>query len=385
MMYSLTPAKYVVEYLFSSVVIVDSELRPTRTTPAMSLSLLLAVFLYTFTLSNGFSPKSGILRSFYRMVDRFQRYSDDEIARLENERLRHLVLGGRDALTEPRVVTAFAILYEDVLPVRFGGDILFNLLDKAINNARVSSKRHVSPISLHKQENGGRGHAVGSKSRSVIKCILALKAKEEQSFTNESDKTKPALYDSLFYEIDANDDGRLSFEEFEAWVSSIPLTGEEENRLQNEWDPHEVFQEIDLNSDGTISHEEFKLWTTGVLGSLSKEECPRSALLELPVTPKTAEYRRRYLEMLRSFNEWERGFQSRCSEAEAQRMLRTRSTPSKDRVNHVIEGCFAGAKNPGVVKALGILYEDYLPLRLAGDTVFKLIMSRMDREVYQRA
>lgn len=40
-------------------------------------------------------------------------------------------------------------------------------------------------------------------------------------------------------------------------------------------------------------------------------------------------------------------------------------------------GCFAGAKNEGVVKALEILYIDYLPLRVAGDIIFKLMKKVM--------
>jgi len=40
-------------------------------------------------------------------------------------------------------------------------------------------------------------------------------------------------------------------------------------------------------------------------------------------------------------------------------------------------GCFAGAKRQGVVDALEILYEDYIPLRIAGDMIFKLVETAM--------
>ena len=80
------------------------------------------------------------------MVRRFQNYSDADIGSLASERLRLLLLGGREALlTEPAVVAAFEVLYEDVLPVRFGGDILFNLIDKAV----VQARRERSPSLLH--------------------------------------------------------------------------------------------------------------------------------------------------------------------------------------------------------------------------------------------
>lgn len=348
------------------------------------LPLLLAFLLVWLSISDGFSSKSSILRDFYRMVDRFQAYSDDEIALLKNERLRHLVFGGRDALNEPRVVNAFAILYEDVMPVRFGGDILFNLLDKAIGNARTVARgrsRGVAPAARAMSRSPVRPPVRG-KSRSIIRAILALKAQEDRDSSGESAPTNMELHEGLFSEIDANEDGRLSFEEFEAWVSSIPITSEEENRLANEWNPVEIFQEMDLNSDGSISQEEFKLWTTGAVSSLEKEGSYAGSLHDIPVPPKAAVHRERYLKMLRAFNDWERSFKSCCSDAEARKMMVDRVTPSSNRINHVIEGCFSGAKNPGVVKALGILYEDYLPLRLAGDTVFKLINNRVDRKVY---
>lgn len=349
----------------------------TRFTAHAALAFLLISLLSWLSICDGFSSKSSILRDFYRMVDRFQTYSDEEIALLENERLRHLVFGGRDALTEPRVVNAFAILYEDVMPVRFGGDILFNLLDKAIGNARAGARGRGAATTTRTLPRSLTRQPVGGKSRSIIRAILALKARED---TNSSISME--LCDSLFYEIDANDDGRLSFEEFEAWVSSIPVTSEEESRLSNEWNPAEIFEEIDLNSDGSISQEEFKLWTTGVVRTMERKSSYASSLHELPVPPKAAEYRKRYMKMLRAFNDWERSFKSCCSDAEARKMMLDRVTPPNNRINHVIEGCFAGAKNPGVVKALGILYEDYLPLRLAGDTVFKLINNRVDRKVY---
>ena len=60
---------------------------------------------------------SKVLKNFYCMLDRFKTYSNEDIKELENDRLKHLVLGGRDALSEPKVIKSFAILYEDLLPV----------------------------------------------------------------------------------------------------------------------------------------------------------------------------------------------------------------------------------------------------------------------------
>ena len=39
----------------------------------------------------------------------------------------------------------------------------------------------------------------------------------------------------------------------------------------------------------------------------------------------------------------------------------------------VLAGCFAGARVEGVVTALRIVYEDFSPLRMAGDLIFNLM------------
>ena len=101
------------------------------------ISLIYLIFLESYSYAN-----SVVQLKFKRMVARFQTYTDQDIFNLENNRLQHLIIGGKESLIEPKVVNAFCVLYEDILPVRFGGDILFNMLDKAITNA----KRKKSPI-----------------------------------------------------------------------------------------------------------------------------------------------------------------------------------------------------------------------------------------------
>jgi len=49
---------------------------------------------------------------------------------------------------------------------------------------------------------------------------------------------------------------------------------------------------------------------------------------------------------------------------------------SNERTRRIISGCFVGAHTPEIVQALKILYEDYLPLRWAGNFIFS-VMKRM--------
>lgn len=80
-----------------------------------------------------------------------------------------------------------------------------------------------------------------------------------------------------------------------------------------------------------------------------------------PVRERTAGDR--YDEMLRTFAEWAQG------DDEA-RLLASVDSP---RLRSVLAGCFAGAREAAVVRALRTLYEDHAPLRLGGDLIFGLM------------
>ena len=194
--------------------------------------------------------------------------------------------------------------------------------------------------------------------------------------------------DRLFAEIDRNGDGVLTFEEFRDWVSSVPLSAEEmglpsKSDVTETWSYMEnIFSLIDVNNDGTLtpgdthpfpsfspfhqtlSHpllpahpEEFRLWTTGSL-SQSDDECALedttlnpstrrtqqyNSLEDIPLSsPKAQRYRDRYLHMVHSFTLWEDKFKGLSGDTGS-----SSKSNSKARLTLIINGCFAGAKNPG--------------------------------------
>lgn len=221
---------------------------------APSSSSSLYAFLEPSSLCTG-SKKS---KKFYGMVQRFATYDDEDISSLESERMQTLILGGKEALYEPDVLRAFAILYEKSLPVRFGGDILFDMLDKMITDVRKS------------------------KEDGEVQC---------------------------------------AHQEVEA-VQEVPSSSSGKK----------------LALDAVIARHQY--------------------------TEEESAIHNRFLGMVETF--------SRASDRWAPK--------SKDNLSNldlVIMGCFAGAKNRGLVTALSILYEDYLPLRLAGDIIFKLVSKAM--------
>lgn len=308
---------------------------------------------------------SQLADKFSTMVERFSKYSNDEIRLLESDRLKHLVYGGREALNDTYVLQSFSILYEDILPVRFGGDILFNMIEKALQNAKKSKKSESSYSRSVKEDSTYVVTSIikeqpNSMQRRVISQIMSYALPEDLQ-----------RCDSLFSEIDSDCNGSISFEEFQAWVASIDIDDNSEGSIlqdENNWasSAENLFSVVDVNNDGTISYEEFKMWTTGlhsgeecdILSTLSIHDIPSSS-------PGTRKYRERYLHMIQCFSRW------------GENINALKKFDPNPRMNLVIQGCFEGAKNPGVVKALGILYEDYLPLRIAGDAIFKLMESKL--------
>ena len=243
---------------------------------------------------------------------------------------------------------------------------------------------------------------ISQTSKNMIRKLLLYSRDQENEERLEGLTDDTCCPVSLFGEIDRNNDGSVSFDEFQSWVSSIPLTDEENgSSLSTE----AIFEEIDTDNSGYLSLEEFQLWTKGCLldgEEVEKDDCSIESAIttllpefnysctldDIPTTPKTIKYRNRFKHMIKVFADWGSPIPVSTSSNSNQKNENDNNNniemmvfPSSmdERIRAVVDGCFVGAKNPGVVKSLGILYEDYLPLRLAGDVVFKLVESSMSK------
>ena len=347
--------------------------------------------------------QNRITKRFDEMVDRFRTYTEVDINSLDNTRMQDLLRGGLDALNEPKVLTAFSVLYEDIVPVRFGGDILFNLLDKSILQARALNARRNragkvqsikteldTPVAVMTSSSSNVPLVInGNDEQHKVANISRLKMKLINQISKITERNPNECHTSyLFSEMDTDDDGGVSREEFMRWVESVLITDKEEtDGLDIDWEEYSagLYSEIDGNSDGTLSFGELKLWTTGLLKTtkvhhVNESNQPTDVLSV--TTPLSVEVdkvgsakkqlnviQKRYLYMVEKFILWEGKWSSDSS--------RGLSIRSPSRTDLVIMGCFAGAKRQGVVDALEILYEDYIPLRIAGDMIFKLVEKAM--------
>lgn len=318
---------------------------------------------------------SKLGEKFTSMVRRFNSYSEEDVEFLENDRLRNLVLGGKEALKEPKVLTAFYILYEDILPVRFGGDILFNILDKSISEARNrrmsfekfsvvqaiayanSSSKYSFPEQIVEEDFKS---PISPLKKKIISTILGI---SKRDFFDEDQCQCVATF--LFPQLDTNKDGNISKQEFQAWIENVIVTDQEMKMSLYKFEVEDIYNDIDADSDGRLTIEEFQLWTKGALEN--DFECEVDTELELPeMDERTKKFFDKYRSMVETFKS-----------AEGKWSLNQSGYDSASRREKIAFGCFAGAKNEGVVKALEILYIDYLPLRVAGDIIFKLMKKVM--------
>lgn len=137
---------------------------------------------------------------------------------------------------------------------------------------------------------------------------------------------------------------------------------------------HRAFQAPDRDRNGELKREE--LVVSALLDRVpTLADIPPSVELEAdgnisfeetenPEERKRTKHSGQFDSMVEQFSEWEAKILDAGGASVASGNARLRT---------VLNGCFVGARTPGVVEALRIVYEDYPPLRLAGDLIFRLM------------
>ena len=87
----------------------------------------------------------------------------------------------------------------------------------------------------------------------------------------------------------------------------------------------------------------------------------------IPLDQRKKKYSDRYDNMIVFFKEYEH-------------LLLPNSYNDYSRIELILQGCLAGAKNDSVVNALRVVYLDYSALRIAGNLIFKLVSVRFKKK-----
>jgi len=290
---------------------------------------------------NGIPPidpetQSKVEQEFYAMMREFSNFAPRDIASVANYRYRALFEGVAAATTEPQVVKAFAVVFEDLLPVRVAGRIIFGRLKQVMEASiekRVDMDKKLAGFTTNEIDEGRRAFSIldiDGEGELTIEQLV-----DSGIVETVAELLEYSSFDEFVEKLEKDDKGRMNFEKFMVSLQRCKDDGCHYNCNLNT-----VFTEIVKIMEPI---QEQKKKTT-----VSERKKKASA---------------KYDSMVVAFGEWEN------------------LVPEGDgRMIEVLRGCFAGAKNEKVLNALKIVYTDYSAIRIAGDLVFKLMRRLVGRK-----
>jgi hypothetical protein len=288
---------------------------------------------------------------FRGMLEFFANYSEADILSIADPRKRALFEGIAASSYSRPVYRAFEVLFEDLLPLRYAGRIIFTKLQEFMAASIEQRKTDIHYIV----------QVTGMSSKEDIRQLEEIRL----MFVSTASQMNGGLY--------------LTSEQL-AETGIITTTATEVLGMDSVDD---VCNHLDKTSSGKLTFVDLMVG----LWELANEHCglefcnPRvvlhNVLVELnehppPPTDLNARldsqrrrYSARYDEMVASFIEWKH--------------LLPPATEHENRRMEVVRGCFVGAELPKVVDALRVVYVDYVGLRVAGDIIFKLAATILNR------
>lgn len=286
------------------------------------------------------SSKAG--KRFEAMLTDFREHSAADINLVASPRFRALLKATSAAIDDKKVTEAFKVLYEDLGPVRVAGDLIFSKLGSEVNKSKASNA-------------ATNVRALGRDDS----CVVAAR--------------------KVFDAVDADDSGTVSSVELlnsdllRSLGQCADCTCEKKGSCQS---VSKFMDEIDkTHPEGELHFDEFLIASHHLLyegdASVSLfggEDCSEELVDELLNghegtigKDKADKYSKRFDAMCAEFDSWDSTDSS------------SKAKERNPRLALVLEGCFAGAKQPLVVDGLKILYMDFLALRMAGDLIFKIM------------
>lgn len=335
--------------------------------------------------SSSSSPtkKTKLALEFQSMMDEFASYTDRDIIAVPNPRYRALYYGAHAGYEEPRAYRAFEILYEDMLPIRLAGRMIYRHLKDAKERAvhsRLLEEEQIRRMlvetttgiqqmddpymddgrrlflaiqngssSSSSSEEGGNNHNNYVKGEYLTRNQLV-----------ESDIVSTLVELSEFHSLDdflaqfkLEDEGRLSFVNFMIGlveVMTLVTHNDESNNTTTTTTCNNmtfIVQEVELRMGRPMIQ----------IDQARNSHGRNNDIVSLPLhkNNKKRKHREKFDDMVMAFQLWE-----------------DRVPTREGRMPDVIRGCFDGAKNPQIVHALKILYLDFSAIRVTGDLVFQI-------------
>lgn len=306
---------------------------------------------------------SKLEAEFYSMMNVFATYTPKDIASVPDPRYRCLYEGVKEGSNEPLVMKAFAIVFEDLLPVRVAGRMIYRHLKTTMERSQKNSNLEENDL----MDKYGLDQNLINQGRITFTAIM----KQDQQYWYESCRQ-----------------GQITIDTFvETGIVDI-LTS-----LPNVDSFEDFIEAVDVDETETISFKQFVIGlhslsvranescggcgTASTLSNVFTDICRRIQSLngESRKLAANSKHGEKYEEMVHTFQDWEETIVPSLFTNTTTTHERTKS----GRMMEVLIGSFAGAKNEKIVLALKIVYIDYSALRLGGDLVFKLMKKIVER------
>jgi hypothetical protein len=317
---------------------------------------------FPYTLPDVDRDLTHLEKEFRNMFTEFACYTERDIMSVESPRLRALYEGVGASARDPAVYRAFEVLFEDMMPLRIAGRMIYNKLKQVMADAQIKREVQVESVAA---STGLEAHEVEVNRVAFLRLAAA----------SEQDSGEPELSIQQLIDTGIADTvvELLGFDNFDEFLQALDKNNSSNNNN------HKNNKKRNNSKKESVSFAELMIalqrcsresgdracQPATVLPELAKRMAASksaSNITTLPLDERKQKYSADYDAMLKAFGEWENAVPT-----------------GQGRMLDVLRGCFAGARNQKVLEALRIVYVDYSALRVAGNLIFKLMSALMAR------
>ena len=297
------------------------------------------------------TPLTPLALEFRNMMEHFANYRQADVLALADPRKRALFEGIAASSYARPVYRAFEILYEDLLPLRYAGRLIYPKL-QAFLQASVQQREEEMQVILN-------ATGISSANEDDIQRILEIRlmfVTTASLLNGDSYLTLDQLAETGIISTTATE--VLGLDHVDDVLSRLDVSGTGRitfcNLLLGLWELSNDYCGLELCNPQVVLHN--------LLVELNEHPPPMNTTNDLVarLDSNRQRYSQRYDEMVASFVQWKDLLPENKD-----------GLPESRRVQ-VVRGCFAGAEIPPVVDALRVVYVDYAALRVAGDIIYKL-------------
>ena len=302
-----------------------------------------------YILPSRVGQMSRLETEFRDMLAHFSNYSMRDLYALKDPRMRTLVHGVAASGDDKEVYRAFEILFEDLLPLRVAGRLVFKqlraMMDRCIQE-REEQIEHVAQATALDPRDIEEARIVFFEVASKLNHDVYLTPEQltaTRMFYTIHRRLNVESPSELVQKLDRQGNRKIGLEDF---LIGLHQCAEDQCEIeQNECYAIQVVHELLEEIDAMENPMEFETKTSKIIAREAKE----------------LKYVMRYDEMVEIFRSWK---------TEVPGLM-----DKSGRKWEVVQGCFVGAENQKVVDALRIVYVDYSPLRVAAEFILSLASS----------